>query len=205
VSYLALDAFKAAIAIDDATSDVDLQRALDAATAWITHYTGRTFAPVDTTPSAKLFLAYDADVLDIPDVQSVSVLEVDTNGDGTFIHTIDAPYYDLYPLLLPPGISSYTQIRLKPNTLHWFIEGLQVRVTGLWGFGSVPVSVEQACLLLANRYFHRPSAPFYLWEAPQTGELATLQATDSDIVGLLAPYVTVEGAGRAASQSWVLV
>src|SRR5215471_1529711 len=206
MSFVTLAEFKAAVEIADTVDDVDIQRALDSATEWITHYTGRTFAPADTTASAKLFLAYDNDVLDVPDVQSTSKLEVDTNGDGTFIDTIDAQYYDLYPLIPPPGITCYNQIRLKVNTLHWFIEGLQVRVTGIWGFGAaVPAAIGQACILVANRYFSRLSVPFAVWQAPQTGELATLIDQDSDVVSLLAAYVTKGGAGHAAAQTWVLV
>lgn len=204
-SYATLDEFKAAVDIPDTADDVDIQRTLDAATAWIDHYTGRSFSAVDSTASAKVFLAYDNDVLDVSDVATVSLLEVDTNGDGTFIDTIDAQYYDLYPLNLPPDTGNYTQIRLKPNTLHWFIEGLQARVTGQWGFGGTPAAIVQACILIANRWFNRLKVPFSMWEAPQTGELATIVSQDQDVINLLTGYVTSSGAGRAAAQTWVLV
>ena len=46
-------------------------------------------------------------------------------------------------------------------------------------FGSVPAAVQQACILVANRYFHRLSVPFSMWESPQTGQLAMLIATNN--------------------------
>jgi hypothetical protein len=44
-----------------------------------------------------------------------------------------------------------------------------------------------------------------MWEAPQTGELATLSWRDEDVTNLLSAYVTSAGAGRASAQAWVLV
>jgi hypothetical protein len=206
VSFVTLAEFKEANGITDTTSDVDLQRALDAAADWIVSYTGRTFSPVDTSASPKLFLAYDNDVLDVPDVQSVSLVEIDQHGDATFSEQLPATDYDLYPLILLPGNGGYLQIRIKPISTVWFQPGYQVRVTGTWGYGAtVPAGVKEANIILANRFFHRPSAPFSLWEAPQTGQLAQLQAVDPDIASLLSNYVTVGGSGRPALETWVLV
>lgn len=201
-SYATLAEFKAAITIADTVDDTDLQRALDAATAWIDHYTGRTFGSVDTTYAARLFQPYDTDTLNVPDLASVTALEIDTQGDDTFATDLQPTDYDLYPLYVLPGMGGYTQIRLKPTAPSWFILGYQVRVTAFWGFGSTPAAVKQACILLASRWFHRLSVPFSMWEAPQTGQLATLSASDADVIALLAPYVASSGAAKAA---WVLV
>jgi Phage gp6-like head-tail connector protein len=204
MSYVTLDAFKAAITIDDAVDDADLQRALDAASAWIDHYTGRTFSTV-TASQPKYFLPYTADRLDVPDLSSVQALEIDTVGDETFKVSLAPEDYDLLPLNLVPNTGGYTEIRLKATAPSWFIIGYQVRVTAIWGFGATPAAVEQACILIANRYFHRLSVPFSMWESPQTGELSSLLDRDWDVTNLLAPYVTTSGAGRAASSAWVLV
>lgn len=205
MSYATLAEFKAAIEIADTVDDADLQRALDAATQWIDHYTGRTFSAVDVASSPRYFLPYDQDRLDVPDLASVTMLEVDTVGDETFKVALDPDEYDLYPLYLVPGLGGYTEIRLKATASYWFIPGYQVRVTALWGFGATPAAVQQACILLANRWFQRLSVPFAMWEAPQSGELATLTDRDADVVNLLSPYVTSSGAGRAAGAAWVLV
>jgi len=205
MSYVTLAEFKAAIEIADTVDDADLQRALDSATQWIDYYTGRTFTTTSATSSPKYFLPHDTDQLDVPDLSSVTALAIDTVGDESFTVSLDPEDYDLLPLNLVPGTGGYTEIRLKATAPSHFIPGYQVRVTAFWGFGSIPAAVQQACILVANRYFQRLSVPFSMWEAPQTGELATLTARDEDVVNLLAPYVTSSGAGRAASAAWVLV
>jgi Phage gp6-like head-tail connector protein len=205
VSYVTLDEFKSAITIADTADDADLQRALDAATMWIDHYTGRTFSSVDTVASARFFLPIEIDRLSVPDLTSVTALDIDTVGNESFSSSLAADDYDLFPLYLAPGQGGYTEIRLKATSPHVFIVGYQVRVTAFWGYGATPAAVEQACVLLANRWFHRLNVPFSVFEAPQTGELATLLERDLDVQNLLAPYVTSNGAGRAASAAWVLV
>jgi hypothetical protein len=204
-SYATLDEFKSAVEIVDTVDDADIQRALDAATSWIDHYTGRTFWAVDVTASTRYFLPYDTNRLEVPDLSSVTALDIDTVGDETFHTALEPDEYDLYPLYLAPGLGGYTEIRLKAIARSWFILGYQVRITALWGFGPTPAGVKQACILVANRYFARLSVPFSMWEAPQTGELATIAQRDEDVLNLLAPYVTSAGAGRAASAGWILV
>jgi hypothetical protein len=205
MSYVTLAEFKSAINVADTVDDVDLQRALNAATEWIDHYTGRTFGPADLTASAKAFIARDDNELDVPDLASVETIKIDTQCDGSFDVTLANDDYELRPVTLEPGMGGYTQIVLRSGSPSYFIVGCQVQVTAFWGYGSTPSAVEQACILLANRYFHRPSAPFAMWEAPQTGELATIVAQDMDVLSLLGPYVGASGSGRAASATWVLV
>jgi len=205
MSYATLADFKAAVEIADTRDDTDIQRALDAATAWIDHYTGRTFNAVDTTASARHFLPYETMRLEVPDLTSITAFAIDTAGDESFRTALDADDYDLYPLYLMPGLGGYTEIRLKPLAPSYFIIGYQVRITAFWGFGPTPAAVTQACILVANRWNLRLSVPFSMWEAPQTGELATLTARDEDVVNLLSAYVTSSGAGRAAAATWVLV
>ena len=205
MSYVTLAAFKAAVEIADTADDADIQRALDAATAWIDYYTGRTFATVSGTASARYFLPYEQDTLTVPDLSSVTGLAIDTVGDESFHTLLQPDDYDLLPLNLQPGLGGYTTIQLKATAPSWFVIGYQVRVTAYWGFGGTPAAIEQANILIANRYFARLSVPFSMWEAPQTGELATLIDRDADVINLLSPYVTSSGAGRSAAMKWVLV
>jgi hypothetical protein len=205
MSYVTLAEFKAAITIADTVDDTDLQRALDAASSWIDYYTGRTFEAVGITAEAMYFLPNEVDRLSVPDLSSVSELAIDTVGDESFDVVLEPDDYDLLPLNLVPDQGGYTEIRLKATSPSWFIVGYQVRVTAIWGFGTVPAAVQQACILIANRYFHRLSVPFSMWESPQTGELATLIDRDWDVINLLSPYMTSGSAGRGAGAAWVLV
>jgi len=65
--------------------------------------------------------------------------------------------------------------------------------------GEATSPVRQATILLANRYFRRPSAPFGVWEGPQLGNLATLPSQDPDVIALLGSYQS------DAQVNWVAV
>jgi hypothetical protein len=154
-----------------------------------------------------VFLPYAVDRITVPDLSSVGLVEIDTDGDESFVDSLDPAEYDLLPFSVgqPGTIGGYTEIRLKPSASPFFVIGYQVRVTAIWGYGTTPAAVAQACILLANRYFHRPSAPFSMWEAPQTGELGTIVSSDPDVVALLSPFVSSTAGASATSQTWVLV
>lgn len=199
MSYASPAQFRAAVTIEDTDDDAAITRALDAATEWIDGYTGRVFGPVSTS-AQRVFDATDTSSLTIPDAATVTAVALDSRGDGTFTTTLASTQYQLYPLDVgQPGVrGGYREIRIRPLTAQSFLPGYQVRVTGTWGYGSVPASVEEACILLANRYFRRSSAPFGIISAPETGELARLPQNDPDVRMLLADF-------KSPTKSWVAV
>ena len=232
MSYADVAEFKAAVGVDDTIDDANIQRALDTASAYIENYCGRVFTAQDTSLSARIFdpdsstagyglgppmppfgwffggAAYGRpglDRLSVPDVASVSAIELDLGLDGSFSTSLPLGSWMLYPLNIgQPGVNgNYTEIRLRLNTSYAFWPGYQVRVTGLWGWptsDAPPDPVRQATILLANRYFRRPSAPFAIWEGPQIGQLGALPQNDPDVVQLLASYQSM-----SQSPSWVAV
>lgn len=210
MAYLTRDEFKAAVEIGDTREDADIDRALAAASEVIDRFCGRTFGPLGTEDEPRYYDAYQTDRLQVGDVSSVSEVAVDVAANGTFTQILPASSYQLYPLnAAAAGVEGqYTEIRIRPYSGYGFTVGDQVRVTGLWGFGSVPKTVEQACLILANRYFQRPHAPFGIQEAPQSGMLASLEDTDPDVATLLGSLV-ISGGGTAGAgvgaERWILV
>ena len=206
MSLVTLDAFKEAITVADTVDDADLQRALDAASDWIEHYCGREFGDLSPGLEDRTFVAGSYDRLTIPDVASVSQVLVDSTGNGSFPSSITA--YDLYPLNVgqPGTIGNYTEIRVRSTSAVFFFPGYQVRVTGIWGFGSTPAAVEQACIILASRYFHRLNAPFGVLESAQLGSFGSIPEQDPDVIGLLSPYGGSAGSAVGSSAStWVAV
>jgi hypothetical protein len=190
MSYATEAEFRDAVTIDDVADEASIQRSLDAATEWIDSYTGRVFGAL-TTSSTRTFEAKESWRLVVADLATVTAITIDRNGDGTFPTTLLAAQYQLYPLNIgQPGIrGNYDEIRIRPTSSQAFIPGRQVRVTGTWGYGSTPSSVVLACILLANRYFRRPAAPFGVISAPETGELARLPQNDPDVKQLLGNFV----------------
>jgi hypothetical protein len=210
MAYLTRDEFKSAVEIADTHDDADIDRALEAASDVIDRFCGRSFVPLDSTSSARVFDAYQTDRLQVGDVSTVSEVAEDVALNGTFSQILPSSVWQLYPLNIgQPGVDGqYTEIRIRPYSGYEFVVGVQVRVTGLWGFGAVPATVEQACLILANRYFQRPHAPFGLQEGPQSGMLAQLSDTDPDVAGLLGTLIIPGGGSGGAgvgSERWILV
>jgi hypothetical protein len=228
MSYASVAEFKAAVGVDDTVDDANIQRSLDAATAFIENYCGRVFTPQDTSLSVRTFDpagspsgsrlgppfswffgmgmgAPGMDRLDVPDVASVTAIALDQTLDGSFSTSLPVGTWMLYPLDIgQPGVNgNYTQIRLRPTAPYAFWPGYQVRVTGMWGWPTAdapPAPVREANILVANRYFRRPSAPFGVWEGPQMGQLATLPSNDPDVVQLLRVYQATNQA-----PNWVAV
>jgi hypothetical protein len=198
-SYASLDQFKDAIDLTDQDSDAALSRALDAATEWIDGYTGRVFGSV-TASQIRYFDASTPTSLSVPDLVTVTEVAVDTRQDLSFATILAASAYQTYPLNVgQPGVrGGYTEIRIRPTVGQGFWPGYQVRVTGTWGYGSVPASVESACILVANRYFRRSAAPFGIISAPESGEFARLPSKDPDVQALLADFC-------AGTRGWVAV
>ena len=133
------------------------------------------------------------DRLTVPDVAQVTAIDLDLGLNGSFSTTIPMQHVMLYPLRVgePGVIGNYTQLRLRPTAPYAFWPGYQVRVTGFWGWPTAdapPDPIKQANIILANRYFRRPSAPFGVWEAPQFGQLGMLQQTDPDVAAMVQQY-----------------
>lgn len=207
-SYATLATFKAAMGVGDTDSDTDIQRCLDAATEWISspEGAGRQFGAA--TNGTRYFVARDMLALDVPELATITSLAVDTAGDDSFSTTLtdgtsntERNYY-LEPLNVgqPDVYGGYQRIRIWPTSGKTFDVGHQVKIVGTWGYGSVPKSIEQACILLANRLLQRQKSPFGTIEAPDAGVIARISRADPDIDRLLAPYRSPQGAG-----SWVIV
>jgi hypothetical protein len=134
------------------------------------------------------------DRLDVPDIGSVTAIDLDLGLNGSFSVSMPSTSWMLYPLntgLTGGHPGNYTQIRLRPTAPYAFWPGYQVRVTGYWGWPTAdapPIPVKEANILLGNRYLRRPSAPFGIWEAPQLGQLGYLQQTDPDVAAILNQY-----------------
>lgn len=190
-SYAHLTTLKHALSIGDDNDDPTLQRSLDAATGWIDQHTGRTFG--DAVTATKLFYPSDDGRLDVVDLLTVTTLKVDSRGDRSYATTLAATDYEL----LPPNETPKQQVRLWPTSSKSFGPGRLVQIAGTWGYGSVPAQVEQACLILATRYYKRHEAPFGILGQADLGQFERISKEDPDVISLLAPYTR--------TRAWVLV
>ena len=135
MSYVTLAQLKAALDITDTDSDVEIQRALDAADNWIDEYCRRTFTLDGSDVTRYLYPNEDGSVT-VPDVMTVTSIKTDRTGDRTFANALTASDYELLPLDGPP----YQAVRIWPTSSDSFERARQVQVVGRYGYVA-PVAV----------------------------------------------------------------
>jgi hypothetical protein len=134
--------------------------------------------------------------VDVDDLQSITTLKTDSDGDGVFDVTWETTDYQLNPLNgIAGGISTpYTQVRAIGEYLFPIYEPRNVnaneasiQITGVWGWASVPTAVKQACIILSMRQFKRYDSPTGVMGF---GDLGVMRVgrVDPDVEKLLMPF-----------------
>lgn len=162
---------------DSRADNEDLkQRALDAATAVIDSWTGRTFT-VEEVPTARNFWNCGTLLL-TDDFTSLTALYPE-QSIGVLGELVDPTTYRPLPLNAAVHGEPYNSIE---GVYGWGV----FSVTATWGWPSVPAAITQACLLMAARIYKRRETT--------TGTLGfdefalRLSSTDPDVESLLSPY-----------------
>ena len=200
-SYIDILLLKADIGIGDTADDALLQLAIDAASAFIDQYTGRSFtAEVGAT---KYFLPTSASLLLLsPDIRTITSVATDSRGDGTYATTLTSGTHFLpLPFQSLPDAGMYSSLSIMGNSSLSFGTGQRVKVVGDWGYtvgGVAPAAIQKACLIQAGRLFQRKNAPFGILQTVDLGQFTRISKLDPDVEMILRPY-------KAASRSWVMV
>lgn len=190
MAYVTLSDLKGFLGISDALDDTTLQRALDASEEQVNAYTGRRFT-ADGAGVIRYYDALDKGTVSIDPLSSVTDLAVavDQDGDGVFEDTLTADVdFRLNPYNAVVLGQPYTSLVALTGTT--FPAGSRrIKVTGRWGWPTVPASVKQATLIQAGRLWKRKEAVFGVAGSPEFGnELRLLAALDPDVQALLRPY-----------------
>lgn len=122
--------------------------------------------------------------LDMP-IVSVTTLKTDEDGDGTFEVTWSAlTDYILYPLNgNPSGTYDEIHVNIELGNYTFPTGQRRVEVAGVWGDSTaVPYPIQQATLLLANRYAKRPGTPYGI---DKTAERMISLKSDPDVLMIL--------------------
>lgn len=176
----------------DTADDSTLQIALDAASAQVDGYTGRTFN-LDSGVSARYYTATDANSVTVDQLQTTVGLIVATDEARTGAYattwTLDTDYY-LAPTNAPSAGAPWTRLLTTiSGTKRFPLADRAVKVTARWGWTSVPAGVKQATLLQSSRLWLRKNAPFGVAGSPDLGsEVRLLAKLDPDVEALLRPY-----------------
>jgi hypothetical protein len=194
-AYATLAQVKAALRITDSVDDTLIEMARESASDLVDGYTGRTFTTSGTV--TRVFAPADDYVLQTDDIAGTAVaITSSTGADGVFDVTWKTTDYQLEPL---NGVSNgqavpFTRIRAIQDYL-WPTAGGEatVRVTGVYGFPSVPIVVTQATVLQASRIFTRLQSPLGVAGFGEMGVVRVTRALDPDVAALVEPYRRIVG------------
>jgi hypothetical protein len=186
--YASLADVKAALRITDSMDDSLLETAIESASRLIDGFTARSFSNAGT--AVRNFAATDAINLIIDDAITVTKVE-STDEIGDTYTEWTATDYQLEPVnSRADGLySPYTGIRAV-NTYTWPVVDYQalVRITGTWGWASVPTAVKQACVIQSSRIFKRLDSPLGVAGFGDMGAIRVGRYLDPDVEQLLMPY-----------------
>jgi len=184
--YATLAQVKAALRITDAVDDELLELATESASRAIDSYCNRVFysSGVD---SVRDFTPNDTITCDIDDAASItSIYSLDADGE-TYTVEWATTDYQLEPL---NGLSDsqpvpYNKIRAVGGYSFLVIGGeATVRVTGVFGYPSIPTAITQAAVIQASRIFKRLDSPLGII----SGELGSMRVgtrLDPDVAQLV--------------------
>lgn len=165
--YCTGDVLKAALQISDATDDVALTAAIDAASRTIDEWCGRRFY-VDGADSTRYFTATDPRTVTLSgqpssvDIVSVTTVQVDQSGTGTFGETwTEGADFVLGPRSATADGRPFQHLQLLGGRTAPVGVRDAVKVTGTFGWAVTPDPVERACVALASQVFKQErESPF---------------------------------------------
>jgi hypothetical protein len=188
-TYVELEKFKETLSLQGSTfADGDIQIALESASRIADAYTGTHFYQTTETRYYNVFTPYD-DYIMVDDLITAGTVSMDVLGDATYSETWVAGT-DFY--LDPPNASldGRPERRLvlrsqARNVFPTYQRG--IRVTGTFGWPSVPPQVKQAVQILASRLVKRARETPYGFQviAGETMAAARLGHLDPDVALLL--------------------
>ena len=192
--YATLADVKAALRITDTVDDSLLEISIEAASREIDGWCERVFT---SSTAVRVYRPTDVFTVETDDIQSITTLKTDTDGDGVFETTWDnSTDYQLEPLngisggikspfYVIKAVGSYIFPIYEPRNVN--SNDASVQVTGVFGFATIPTAVKQATILLAMRQFKRYDSPTGVMGF---GDLGVMRVgrVDPDVEKLLMPF-----------------
>ena len=186
-AYTTLASVKRSLSITDSVDDDLIELCINAASRAIDNMTERTFFQ---TTATRVFVPDDSFFCPIDDLYQLTSLKTSDDADQDYDITWGVKDRQLEPLngSLNGTDWPYTGIRAVGDYLFPTVGSeATVQVTGVFGWSSVPVAIEQATILQAARYFKRADSPMGVAGFDAMG-VVRLSNVDPDIYTLLEPY-----------------
>lgn len=190
MSYATLAEFKASVGITDSTDDTALQSVLDATDQLINNYCDTKVGFGQTASQTRYYTANSLTYVLTDPIVSVSSLQTDDDGDGTYETTWASTDYVLAPRNAALDTRPYTEVDTAVNEPKLFPTGyLATRITAVFGWPSVPSAVKQAALIQAGAVWSSRTAPFGVIGSQDLGGVMRMsRALHPEAQVLLEPY-----------------
>jgi hypothetical protein len=190
MSYATLAELKSSLGITDTVDDTPLQNVLDATDLLINNFCD-TKVGFGQTASQTRYYTTNSILYAITDpIVSISELKTDNTGMGTYESTWDTSDYILAPRNAALDSRPYTEIDTNITQTKLFpTRYIGVKVTGVFGWPTVPAAVKQAELIQAGAVWASRTSPFgVIGGADLGGILRQNRALHPEAQVLLEPY-----------------
>jgi hypothetical protein len=186
--YATLQEVKNSLRITDNIDDSLLETAIESASRMIDGFTARTFSNAGT--ATRNFAATDALNLIIDDAISISVVSSTDEVGDTYV-VWEANDFQLEPLnSRSDGLyMPYTGIRAVGD-YTWPVVDQQAlcRITGVWGWPSIPTAIKQATIIQSSRLYKRLDSPLGVAGFGDMGAIRVGRYLDPDVEQLAMPF-----------------
>lgn len=174
-------------------ADTDITLCILAASRAIDWACGRRFYLDDDATSVRYFTPDDDDILMIDDIVEITSVQVDRDGDGTYEETWTAgTHYLREPANAAADSEPYSELHTRPTSGREWPECVpqSVKVTGQFGWPSVPHDIKLACEILTSKLLRRVrEAPFGIVTfGSEQGAAMRLVRTDPDVAPIVRHY-----------------
>ena len=194
-AYCSVADVKAALRITDTIDDALIENAINSACRLIDNYCNRYFYLGSSANEARYFNTNDPYYIWIDDLAEFTSLDTSSTMmnqyDVHWTNSGDYPDYELTPKnnLANGYYTPYTGIKATGHYLFpFFGENSLIRVTGRWGWSSVPESVKFAAIIQSSRLFKRLESPLGVAGISDMGVMRVGRAIDGDVAQLIDPF-----------------
>lgn len=204
--YCGIEEFKSrnSIPLTNHADDYEISMAIQAASGWINRYCGTHFFQVTearTYPISNIYYLPIDQILP----GSITSFLIDYDGDGVYetswtegnnyqVYREGNTYNKNYAGIDRPF--DYVKVVLGgPVTVAggqffpfvWpFTHDDRVKITGTWGWSTIPPEVNHACLIMATQLFREKDSP---WGIAGVGDLGAIRTQQSPfLIDLLRPF-----------------
>lgn len=199
--YATLSQIKSALRIPsaDATDDSLLEMAVESASRLIDAYCGRNFIYGGTAATTRYFNATDPYVVQIDDARSITQVHTSSSEDGIYDVTWDLTPHtgdiQAEPINDYVGGLTWPYTRLRAIGDYVFPTDLEttVKVTAVYGWPTIPTTVQQACVLQSSRIFTRLQSPLGVAGFGDMGVMRVSRGLDPDVAQLIEGYRRFRG------------